>query len=1568
MKTMELINFQSRIDDIVADIIKISNVMIFETLTSFKKYMGLFHKLCDDVAHVDVIQSLAEASIRNNYVKPTFADYTEVQESRHPMLDILTPDKIIPNLISSCEYYNIHIITGPNGSGKSIFIRQVILLQIMAQIGGYVPARSAVFKPADRLFARVYLEDNMECGASSFVLEMKEVIYILNNMTRSSLIVIDELARSTSLEEGAALAMAICERLAVSSAFVYLTSHFTLVTKLGEMYLNVKNWHMYTDAMGDTPRSLKLDFRYTLKNGVTNLERYGVFMVKNIWPSDILEDVYTILEQSTTPKPKASTLELSKETRLKYALKSDLHKLKSKGKLTLSKVNKLINQYRNELESLNVNFGNFDVNNVRWKQEEYQQMDYQGHFLDPEFIDPTSDEILSEAADRALDSLQEDYQNESFPVNSNLSYESSKYRQLSQFIDDDIDNLNLLNPEINISYPEIEQDEPLEEEVNSINHSLLAAMKNEQEALKIKILSNVLINPKAQDCENYIQDLSGLNTANSQMNEYEDCSQYFKGFTQESVEVNPFNRSILEGMKVIQKNFIESNPQIYGEVPNNGLVTTSLNIMESYEDRNSNNENDSKGIFCIQQHSNQYQFWKENSNPGVLEDMQDFQFAKPIGKPYKAQISHKHYSLPEKTREETSLDDIDHLKFSLPLLQNQERTSTPKIDIFASQNSNVCDFSNFSDNIVSKEYINSFQNSHTIAKGYNESQKAFANKETFTHVFPKVKIIQGPDNLSQSFGEEDKKIRIRPNNLKKNKSHIDNDGDRDFERIDQKTVDKVIHLLPTMEMKENEPRRLPIKVNQKRDEDIIELLPVAKDMNEDENEFEKFIVEEVKSFLRDSTDIFEGDVDSLDITVEHNKNDEDVCKRIISHSFQQTRGEKLSLTKGNTGITKQRTVTTVQSSTSNEDSHLFVSLDNQNSIEVLTQNSKFDKLGKHEKLNEVPYMTAQRINLEYQSKLEEWTPGNVENKSNRCEENEELSNNFGENLNNKVMCVTEGRNNTSKLLNPINQIVEIKEKRREKIPLNKTLKNNMFEDDSHELDQFFDADLSISAMSVGSKISRTCKKHFTDTFRRDEKHCVNVNISTEAKEKSSKYGNNSNASDNKEPLVTTSISDASRRRNLDNSSSGSKSSDIKYYYNRQTLKTSTEDQSKSDDKNKVSTSISRASLLRNLENVSSDKSTTKDCMNIKDIGELPRCREIFDSSSTSIFETAEEMSVSNISKKRTFDESFSEKSDRENDVTKSQMQTNISENHDNQKFKAEIISKESALVRNVDKDKYTFQEPLEDDSKCTLDNEECAINNLETSISSSKYNRAIKALGYTKRDNRSLGSSKNVSQPKKRRSLFGSKKLTKHEIQEEFDKQDQILFEGNVDVETYSRYLKQRMNRPSVKQLQQAEHIATIKRTENGTLVLPAKKNKCKPKKYDRKSIFESVKFIDVSIFSDENASRMSAFLASDEKNYNLFKFNSENLTSSSQLSVFSNHFVQKRKNIKFKRSKTFGGLKVNDFTRINQNESSNSFLFKQSQQSQGSSFFIPSGYFKRHKSDIENICSKYLCPNDSLW
>ncbi|XP_044253002.1 mutS protein homolog 4-like isoform X2 [Tribolium madens] len=416
MKTPELINYSTRLEDIMVEILKISNLMVRNIIIGLKQHLGFFYKLCEDIARLDMFQSLAEASRRGGYTRPKFGDFTELTNARHPMLELLI-EQSVANPISICPDFNVQVITGPNGSGKSIYIRQVMLLQIMAQVGSYVPADSAIFRPMNRMFARVYLEDDMEYKASSFILEIKEVKYIMTLLSENSLFIIDELCRSTCADEGANLAMAICEKFCTTSAFVYVTTHYTSLANLREMYFNVKTWQMETIATGETPQELTLEFKHRLIPGVTQLKHYGVYIVKKIWPTRILNEVYRILEARQKPPEVRKYKGLHDAVRLKYKLESDMRKLKSLKKATRATINKLLNDYENDLQKVNI----------------------------------TVDRSINE---NVIEFCDENFKGVETPQSFKDAFETSSYRNLSNFIREDSDNINKLIPEVGIECSE----------------------------------------------------------------------------------------------------------------------------------------------------------------------------------------------------------------------------------------------------------------------------------------------------------------------------------------------------------------------------------------------------------------------------------------------------------------------------------------------------------------------------------------------------------------------------------------------------------------------------------------------------------------------------------------------------------------------------------------------------------------------------------------------------------------------------------------------------------------------------------------------------------------------------------------------------------------------------------------------------------------------------------------------------------------------------------------------------------------------------------------------------------
>lgn len=167
------------------------------------------------LAQLDALTSCAEMARRRDYCRPRLVDepVLDIQDGRHPVLDVLEPQgSFVPNdTLADDEHGMMLLITGPNMAGKSTYIRQVALLVLMAQAGSFIPARSATIGVADRIFARVGASDELARGQSTFMVEMTETARILNNASRRSLVVLDEIGRGTSTYDGVSLAWAIVE-------------------------------------------------------------------------------------------------------------------------------------------------------------------------------------------------------------------------------------------------------------------------------------------------------------------------------------------------------------------------------------------------------------------------------------------------------------------------------------------------------------------------------------------------------------------------------------------------------------------------------------------------------------------------------------------------------------------------------------------------------------------------------------------------------------------------------------------------------------------------------------------------------------------------------------------------------------------------------------------------------------------------------------------------------------------------------------------------------------------------------------------------------------------------------------------------------------------------------------------------------------------------------------------------------------------------------------------------------------------------------------------------------------
>ena len=210
------------------------------------------------IAELDTLCSFASVAAKNNYCRPTVDDsgVIEIHDGRHPVVEQVLKDSLfVPNDTYMGEKENrVSIITGPNMAGKSTYMRQVALITLMAQIGSFVPARSARIGLVDRIFTRIGASDDLAGGQSTFMVEMSEVSDILRQATPRSLLILDEIGRGTSTFDGMSIARAVLEycanprRLGAKTLFA---THYHELTELENSLSGVKNYNISIKKRGE---------------------------------------------------------------------------------------------------------------------------------------------------------------------------------------------------------------------------------------------------------------------------------------------------------------------------------------------------------------------------------------------------------------------------------------------------------------------------------------------------------------------------------------------------------------------------------------------------------------------------------------------------------------------------------------------------------------------------------------------------------------------------------------------------------------------------------------------------------------------------------------------------------------------------------------------------------------------------------------------------------------------------------------------------------------------------------------------------------------------------------------------------------------------------------------------------------------------------------------------------------------------------------------------------------------------------------------------------------------------
>ncbi|MFT5127785.1 MAG: DNA mismatch repair protein MutS [Rhodothermales bacterium] len=257
------------------------------------------------IGELDAISALAESAQKNHYVRPTITDdYTlDIRDGRHPVIDhLMTDARFVPNDSQlNGQDRQLIILTGPNMAGKSTYIRQVALITLLAQMGSFVPARSATIGIADRIFTRIGAADDLSRGQSTFMVEMLETANILNNATARSLIILDEIGRGTSTFDGLSIAWAVAEFLhntPASRARTLFATHYHELTQLATTLPGVVNCNVAVHESGDT-----VVFTHKIQAGAAN-KSYGIHVAQLAGlPSPVLQrarDVLANLEGEST--------------------------------------------------------------------------------------------------------------------------------------------------------------------------------------------------------------------------------------------------------------------------------------------------------------------------------------------------------------------------------------------------------------------------------------------------------------------------------------------------------------------------------------------------------------------------------------------------------------------------------------------------------------------------------------------------------------------------------------------------------------------------------------------------------------------------------------------------------------------------------------------------------------------------------------------------------------------------------------------------------------------------------------------------------------------------------------------------------------------------------------------------------------------------------------------------------------------------------------------------------------------------------------------------------------------
>lgn len=275
-RTLELMQKQQVMQDAESNMADLEYKLFTEVRKAVVEKTDEIKDIAYVLSYVDVLQSFAECSQKNKFVRPEIVSdpaYLDIQNGRHPVVEKgLLKIEYTSNDTAFSKDEKMMLITGPNMAGKSTYMRQVALICLMAHLGSHVPASKCKMPIVDRIFTRIGATDNLYGGESTFMMEMKDIKNITNEATERSLVIIDELGRGTSVEDGTAIATAVIEYLHDQvGCKTVISTHYYELASLADRLTGIVNYHMMVDETGG-----KIEFLHKLGRGVAS-SSYGVY-------------------------------------------------------------------------------------------------------------------------------------------------------------------------------------------------------------------------------------------------------------------------------------------------------------------------------------------------------------------------------------------------------------------------------------------------------------------------------------------------------------------------------------------------------------------------------------------------------------------------------------------------------------------------------------------------------------------------------------------------------------------------------------------------------------------------------------------------------------------------------------------------------------------------------------------------------------------------------------------------------------------------------------------------------------------------------------------------------------------------------------------------------------------------------------------------------------------------------------------------------------------------------------------------------------------------------------------